>query len=295
MHVFGSFPGWDLRENKLDKLLHTNLWFNVCTYYFSINDDFENDWVKRSKHYVLDQYNQQTFGTPPDQASIFALHTKTTYQEMYREQHITRGKVETHSFYSNILEKKRNLHIYTPYDYPHETKPHDIIITFDGNSFMQNLEAANTLDHLIYKNEIPSCIVVGIDHVDRFSELVYNDKMNSFSVEELLPWITKNYHVEQNPNHITLAGLSLGGLAAFYAATQYPHTFGNVLSLSGSVHWKKENHEETTHWTEQLIVTSSKLPLHIYMSAGTLENGPLLEANRSLYKTLKEKGYGNYL
>lgn len=299
VHVFGSFPGWDLTKNKLDKLVQTNLWFKtfrtnetfVSTYYFSINDEFENDWVKRSENYVLDRYNPSTFGISPYQASVFTLHAKTMYKEIYSEQQIPRGKVEAHSFYSHILENKRDLHIYTPYDYPHTAKPQDIIITFDGNSFMQNLEAANTLDHLIYKNEIPSCIVVGINHVDRFSELTYNDKMNAFLIEELLPWIAESYRVEQKPNHITLAGLSLGGLAAFYAAVQYPHTFGNVLSLSGSVHWKKKNHEETTHWIEQQFQTSSKLPLNIYMSAGTLENKPLLEANRSLYRALKEKEY----
>lgn len=272
-------------ENKLNKLLHTNLWFKtfrtneafVCTYYFSINDDFENDWVKRSKHYALDSHNPQTFGIPPDRASVFALHTKTTYQETYREQHITHGKVETHSFYSNILENKRDLHIYTPHDYPHVAKPQNIIIAFDGSSFMQNLEAAHTLDHLIYKDEIPSCIVVGIDYVDRFSELAYNDKINAFLIEELLPWITENYHVKQNPNHITLAGLSPGGLAAFYAAT-FCHY--QDLYIGRKKTMKK-----------QLTGPSSKLPLHIYMSAGTLENKPLLEANRSLYEALKEKGY----
>ncbi|WP_051758961.1 alpha/beta hydrolase [Bacillus manliponensis] len=156
---------------------------------------------------------------------------------------------------------------------------------------MQNLEAANTLDHLIYKKEIPSCIIVGIHHVDRFAELTYNDQMNAFLIEELLPWIAENYRVEQKSNHITIAGLSLGGLTAMYAAIQYPYTFGNVLSLSGSVHWKKENHEETSHWIEQQIQRSSKLPLNIYMTAGTLENEPLLEANRSLYRALREKEY----
>lgn len=55
------------------------------------------------------------------------------------------------------------------------------------HSFIHNLPIAKTLNYLIYKNEIPSCIAVAIDPVDRLEELTYNDKMNVFFKEELLP------------------------------------------------------------------------------------------------------------
>ncbi|KFN03026.1 esterase family protein [Bacillus clarus] len=117
--------------------------------------------------------------------------------------------------------------------------------------------------------------------------------MITFLTDELLPWIQTKYHVHKEAKHITIAGLSLGGLAAFYAALQNPHVFGNVLSLSGSVHWEKEGHKENTPWIEAQIATASKntLQAHFYMAAGTLENKPLLTANRSLYRVLKEKKY----
>lgn len=247
VYVCGSYPGWDLTSNKLEKLLHTNLWYKtfrtneqfVSTYYFSVNDYFEHDWVKRSKHYQLDQFNSKTFGTNPDKASFLELGTAIQYDKTYFQNHIPHGEIETYSFYSSALGNARKLIIYTPRDYSRTSTPQDLVITFDGSSFMQNLSAAITLDNLIYKKEIPSCIVVGMDHVDRFAELTYNDKMNSFLKDELLPWIQTKYHVQKDPTHITIAGLSLGGLAAFYAALQYPHVFGNVLSLSGSVHRKK--------------------------------------------------------
>ncbi|MDM5155082.1 alpha/beta hydrolase-fold protein [Bacillus sp. DX1.1] len=300
VYVCGSYPGWDLTSNKLEKLLHTNLWYKtfrtneqfVSTYYFSVNDYFEHDWVKRSKHYQLDQFNSKTFGTNPDKASFLELGTAIQYDKTYFQNHIPHGEIETYSFYSSALGNARKLIIYTPRDYSRTSTPQDLVITFDGSSFMQNLSAAITLDNLIYKKEIPSCIVVGMDHVDRFAELTYNDKMNSFLKDELLPWIQTKYHVQKDPTHITIAGLSLGGLAAFYAALQYPHVFGNVLSLSGSVHRKKDGYEDTIPWIEQKFLTSSsKYPFHTYMAAGALENKSLLEANRSLYKTLKENEY----
>lgn len=63
--------------------------------------------------------------------------------------------------------------------------------------------------------------------------------MNAFLTKELLPWIQAKYRAHKEAKHTTIAGFSLGGLAAFYAALQNPHIFGNVLSMSGSVHWKK--------------------------------------------------------
>ena len=117
--------------------------------------------------------------------------------------------------------------------------------------------------------------------------------MNAFLTKELLPWIQAKYHVYQEKNHTTIAGFSLGGLAAFYAALQNPHIFGNVLSMSGSVHWKKDNYENTIPWIENQIssINSNATHLHSYIAVGELENEPLLTANRRLYKALEAKKY----
>ncbi|PEB13225.1 DUF1992 domain-containing protein [Bacillus cereus] len=158
---------------------------------------------------------------------------------------------------------------------------------------MHDLSITKTLNYLIYEKEIPSCIAVAIDPVDRLEELTYNDKMNAFLTKELLPWIQAKYHVYQEKNHTTIAGFSLGGLAAFYAALQNPHIFGNVLSMPGSVHWKKDNYENTIPWIENQIssINSNATHLHSYIAVGELENELLLTANRRLYKALEEKKY----
>ncbi|EJR22454.1 hypothetical protein IIA_02489 [Bacillus cereus VD014] len=68
VYVFGSFPGWDLSVNQLQRLLQTDIWYVtfrtdksfISTYYFSVNDVFENDWIKRSEQYEIDQFNRNT-------------------------------------------------------------------------------------------------------------------------------------------------------------------------------------------------------------------------------------------
>lgn len=117
--------------------------------------------------------------------------------------------------------------------------------------------------------------------------------MNAFLTEELLPWLHAKYRVQQEAKHTTIAGFSLGGLAACYAALQKPDIFGNVLSMSGSVHWKKDGYENKIPWIENQISTIdlNATLSQFYIAVGELENKPLLTANKRLYKVLKEKEY----
>ncbi len=306
VYVFGSFPGWDLSVNQLQRLLQTDIWYVtfrtnksfISTYYFTVNDFFENNWIKRSEQYRLDLFNKNTFGEGTNKASVLKISMDMQYSSRFPSNHYPSGRIETYSFHSSILNNTRKIHIYTPHDYSHTPHLQELLIVFDGNSFIQSLLIEKTLNYLIYEKEIPSCIAVAIDPVDRLEELTYNDKMNTFLTKELLPWIQSKYHVYQERNHTTIAGFSLGGLAAFYAALQNPHVFGNVLSMSGSVHWKKDNYENTIPWIENQIlsINSNTTHLHSYIAVGELENEPLLTANRRLYKALEEmKHHTNHL
>lgn len=301
VYVFGSFPGWDLSVNQLKRLLQTDIWYEtfrtdksfISTYYFSVNDFFKNDWIKRSGQYQLDQFNGNTFGEGANKASMLNTGMEVQYSSRFPSKHYPSGKIETYSFHSTILNNTRKIHIYTPHDYSHTSHLQELLIVFDGNSFINNLSIARTLNYLIHTKEIPSCIAVAIEPVDRLEELTYNDKMNIFLTEELLPWIHAKYRVHKDAKYTTIAGFSLGGLVAFYAALQNPHVFGNVLSMSGSVHWKKDGYENIIPWIENQIssIDSNAMQPHFYIAAGELENKPLLTANRRLYKALKEKGY----
>jgi enterochelin esterase-like enzyme len=62
-----------------------------------------------------------------------------------------------------------------------------------------------------------------------------SDRYLKFLVEELKPYIEKNYPVLTNRENTYLAGSSMGGLISIYAICEYPELFGGAACMS--THW----------------------------------------------------------
>jgi predicted alpha/beta superfamily hydrolase len=67
-----------------------------------------------------------------------------------------------------------------------------------------------------------------------------NHEVNSnnylkFIVEELKPYIDKNFSTNSNANNTFIAGSSMGGLISMYAICEYPNVFGGAICMS--THW----------------------------------------------------------
>ncbi len=60
-------------------------------------------------------------------------------------------------------------------------------------------------------------------------------KMESFFINDLVPYIDANYPTEQAPAKRAITGLSMGGHGAFWLGTRHPDIFGNIGSMSGGV------------------------------------------------------------
>ncbi len=106
------------------------------TYYFTVNDFFENNWIKRSEQYRLDQFNENTFGEGTNKASVLKIGMDVQYSSRFPSNHYPSGRIETYSFHSSILNNTRKIYIYTPHDYSHTSHLQELLIVFDGNSFI---------------------------------------------------------------------------------------------------------------------------------------------------------------
>ncbi len=62
-----------------------------------------------------------------------------------------------------------------------------------------------------------------------------SDEYLRYIVEELKPYIDKNYPVESGPENTFIGGSSMGGLISAYAVAKYPDVFGGAACMS--THW----------------------------------------------------------
>ena len=63
-------------------------------------------------------------------------------------------------------------------------------------------------------------------------------RYETYMVDELLPWIDKQYHTVKNRSGRGITGLSMGGHGAFYLAFKHPDLFGAAGSMSGGVDFR---------------------------------------------------------
>jgi len=242
-------------------------------------------------------------------------------QPYYGERtNIEKGKVEEFTSNSKILKNKRKILVYTPPNYSISHDPYHFAILFDGILFEELAKVSSTLDNLIAADKIPPIIAVMVENFIpknvplRSTELVPNPKFMGYVIDELLPWVRKNYNISLDPNQSIIAGASLGGLAASFIAFKNPEIFSKVLSMSGAYEWypgsedwiqrvkdiknferwwSKEDEKEE-EWLVRLYSQSKKLPLKFYLDVGVLEeNDPnqIFNANRHFRNVLKTKDY----
>lgn len=216
---------------------------------------------------------------------------------------VPEGKIEKHDFPSVLLKNTRKIWIYTPPGYSRDVAPYDLLLVFDGETYIDVVPTPVTLDNLISENRIPPMVAVIIGNASRARgmELPCNPTFAEFLNSELVAWVRRTYNVTNDPRRVTIGGSSYGGLAATYAAYRHPETFGNVLSQSGSYWWASPTAPATQDadpsYVAQLFVNSPRLPVRFYLDAGSMEldlsgkGGSILVPNRHFRDVLRAKGY----
>jgi predicted alpha/beta superfamily hydrolase len=165
------------------------------------------------------------------------------------------------NFRSKILRNQRDVAVYLPPGYheqPHRHFPvlylHDGQNLFNGaTSFVpgQDWHVGQTADHEIMAGRVEPLIVVGIYNVGKARIQEYTptrvprlgggraDRYGRFLIEELVPFMRREYRVESGPQRTGIGGSSLGGLGSLYLGLSRPDVFGKIAALSPSVWWNQ--------------------------------------------------------
>jgi len=164
-----------------------------------------------------------------------------------------RGTVSNPWYDSKILGINRRLTVYTPYGYEKDTKTKYPVLYLlhgaggDEEAWSSMGRAAQILDNLIEKGLAKPMIVVmpngnpnqqaaqtmGLPTTQlNFRDPAMANAYVRSLVEEIVPFIEKNYRVVAKKSHRAIAGLSMGGGHTIAASGLYPHMFDYICPLS---------------------------------------------------------------
>ncbi|WP_178990614.1 alpha/beta hydrolase [Winogradskyella schleiferi] len=296
-------------------------------------DFFKNKSWNEIKKQIPDPYWHKPYDTKKQywEATIAKIKLKERYKDITRIPNltVTYGKVDrVKNFQSNYVDS-RNIDVWLPPNYNDSERcavlyMHDGQMLFDSTRTWNNQEwkVDETIARLIFDGKIRNTIVVGvwnngayrhseyfpqkpISYLDR--ELKGNliktdlkrkqqaDNYLKFLVEELKPYIDKNYSTHTNVQNTFIAGSSMGGLISMYAMSEYPDVYGGAACLS-------------THWVGDVNVKGDKIPLafnqylinnlpepknhKFYFDYGTVGLDSLYKPYQTIIdKTMSKKGY----
>jgi len=164
------------------------------------------------------------------------------------------------NFRSRFLRNQRDLIVYLPPGYDAQAGRHFPVLylhdgqnLFDGaTSFIPGMDwqVGQTADQLIYAGQVEPLIIVGMYNTKaRIREYTPThvpklgggraDRYASFLIEEVKPFIEREYRTFSGPQNTGIGGSSLGGLVSLYVGLKLSPVFGKIAALSPSVWWNQ--------------------------------------------------------
>ena len=227
-----------------------------------------------------------------------------------RATHTLSGNVTTRAdFSSPFLGGPRRVWVYLPPSYDKESERRFPVLylqdgqnVFDGaTAFIAGKEwrADESAERLLWDGALEPLIVVALDNGGERRVAEYTpvpdpqrklggqaDAYGRVLIDELKPWVDRNYRTQPGPEATGIGGSSLGGLVSLYLGLSHPEVFSRIASLSTSV-W----------WADRFIVgfvdrLPAKTKTRIWTDVGTREGGRRsLDDARALRDALVRKGW----
>lgn len=169
------------------------------------------------------------------------------------------------------------------------TKERPLAVLLDGQFWAESMPVWSPLAGLTREGRLPAAVYLLIDVIDnahRSRELPCNRDFWLAVQEELLPQVRQIAEFSDRAERTVVAGQSFGGLAAMFAALNWPQRFGCVLSQSGSYWWPHRGGAQDGALIEGLKSGELRADgLRIWLEAG--EREPIIfRANQALLAQL---------
>jgi predicted alpha/beta superfamily hydrolase len=188
------------------------------------------------------------------------------YSQISGQVNVSTGTIKRFENFASKNVDARNVDVWLPDGYSAKKKyavlyMHDGQMLFDAATTWNKQEwgVDETIGRLIKEGKIKETIVVGVwnngdyRHSEYFPQKVLTDipaetrefiiskqlknkpqadNYLKFLVEELKPYIDKNFSTRQDRKNTFIMGSSMGGLISIYAICEYPSVFGGAAGIS---------------------------------------------------------------
>jgi enterochelin esterase-like enzyme len=211
-----------------------------------------------------------------------------------------RPRMVRSSLASRHLPGRRSVWVGIPGGRPSNRQALNLVIAFDGVLYQSAVPTPSIVRDLVRRGTIgPTAVVlVGNAVHARDRELAHNPRFVRFLVDELLPWLRDRHGIDVPAARTVLAGSSLGGLEAAFAAFVAPERFGNVLAQSGAFLWSRESGPKSPPALFEEYAHAPRSRTRFYLDAGRLEtvvvpgtSKSLLDGVREFRELLRQRGY----
>jgi enterochelin esterase-like enzyme len=300
----------DFSDAVMTKVPKTQTWFKTLrlrndtrfTYRFAPNDSLipfdrpDRNFMTRMKSWVRDPLNQKEFRFEDGaEASVLELPAAPSDALLIQRNDVAQGLLTAVKL-PFPEPNGRPAWIYTP---PRFTRGgrYPLVVFMDGESYTTLIPTPTILNNLIARGAIPPVIAVFLasDGSTRDTEYNCSRDWSDLLALHLVPWVRAEYGAGSEQTKTTVAGYSLGGLAAACAALHHPEVFGNVLVQSGSFYRAPEG--EPPEGVARKLASSPAVPVRWYLEIGLFEHGAfpsrdpsMLTSSRHLRDVLLAKG-----
>ena len=258
-----------------------------------------------------------------------AIEIKEAGMDVFEVQDVPHGEVRTVYYYSKVDESWRPLMVYTPAGYNDGKQDYPVVYIQHGGGedhrgWMEQGRTAQIMDNLIAAGKaVPMIVVSSNSNVRsrngrssegrqvRLDGRVVTDEgkanggfgggyswqgMQAFRsemIENIIPFVEKNYRVKKDRKNRAMCGLSMGGGQSFYIGLRDPEVFANVGVFStgmfggiqGASNFDLEKEvpgilTDTKTFNKQFDV--------FFMSCG--EQDPRIEYTRNIVKKMRDGG-----
>lgn len=194
---------------------------------------------------------------------LILLPLLLVFQQSDAQQTVSSGKLVEYPNFKSSIVAPRDVFVWLPSDYSAKKKydvlyMHDGQMLFDANYTWNKQEWGidEVVGKLLDEKRINPCIIVGVANIpatryeDYFPQKALKylpaenipedahfnaDNYLRFLVEEVKPFMDKEYSTNKGVEHTFVMGSSMGGLISLYAICEYPNVFGGAACLSTHV------------------------------------------------------------